>query len=112
MDTNGKSASIESLAANKMKHPDNNSPGKYQEDRKEAVAYVNRRLGRAATQKELDKKLKQFKNTGTAIAIQNWHKASNLQVQNEVNLALLTNTIRLKYIPIKSNQKSKRRRKQ
>jgi hypothetical protein len=95
------------LANKKLKRPDNNSPGKYQEDHKEAVAYVNRRLGRAATQKELDKKLKQFKNTGTAIAIQNWHKASNLQVQNEVNLALLTNTIRLKYIPIKSNQKSK-----
>jgi hypothetical protein len=47
-----------------------------------------------------------------AMAVCIWTRLSESYVQNEVNLALLQNQVRLKYIPIPSSRESKHMRKE
>ena len=103
---------IEEFARGELKQPDLGAPGMYQISRTSAALYTNWRLGRAPTQEQLDEKCKEFEGTESEIAIRRWHKASEKIVGQEVNLALLKNKIRLKFIPIPSSRENKWRGKE
>ena len=57
-------------------------------------------MQRAHTPAELKQQLKQLKQPESNTAYQRWHEKSETLVDNEVDLHLLSNKIRLRYIPI------------
>jgi hypothetical protein len=71
------------------------------------LKWVNKSLGRPETAEELETKCKEMSKADSAQAIRLWTRLSEKYVQNEVNLALLRNEVRLKYIPIPSSRESK-----
>ena len=102
----GNDTSIESFVEGKLREKARGKPADYQVNHDAAQLWVNRCLGRPATKNELDKKCKSFNNKETASAVRQWVQGSETYLQQEIDLALLTNEIRLKYIPIKSSRES------
>jgi hypothetical protein len=90
-----------------LSQKDDNPPAAYQTHFKTCRAFVNASLGRAGTAEELDAKCEELETNDAQAAVRQWTKATENAVQKELNLLLLTNDVRLKYIPISSNLESK-----
>jgi hypothetical protein len=95
------------FASDQLTENDENPPAAYQTDFATCKAYVNASLGRADTTEELDAKCEELQTTDACLAVRKWTKETENAVQKEINLLLLTNDVRLKYIPIVSNRDSK-----
>ena len=61
---------------------------------------INECMQRPGTKGELNKRIKQFSNDDSKLAYSKWCERSEAIVDNEVDLRLLSNNIRLRYIPI------------
>jgi hypothetical protein len=100
-------ASIEAFAAGNLKHSDEREPGDYQVSREACLTYINGSLGRAKSYAELDQKCATFQSKDSEIALRKWYKSTDVLVRTVLNLSLLKNEVRLKYIRIPSNRASK-----
>jgi hypothetical protein len=100
-------ASIEAFAAGNLKHSDEREPGDYQVSREACFTYINRSLGRPMSLVELDQKCATFQSKESEFALRKWYKSTEVVVQTALNLSLLKNEVRLKYIPTPSSRASK-----
>jgi hypothetical protein len=99
--------SIEAFAAGNLNHSDEREPGDYQESREACLTYINRSLGRPLSLAELDQKCATFQSKESEFALRKWYKSTDVLVRNVLNLSLLKNEVRLKYIPTPSSRASK-----
>jgi hypothetical protein len=88
---------IQTFANGILKDPDTNKPAAYQEDHDTCQEYINHILGRANTEQELDDKCNEMERNATKLAIREWHKRTEIDLQKEINLTMLTNEICLRF---------------
>jgi hypothetical protein len=88
---------IEQFARGTLKHRDKSKAAAHQTDHDTCQQYVNNLLGRPNTEEELDEKYNEFESIESQLAIREWHKHSDVHLQKEINLTMLTNEIQLRF---------------
>ena len=88
-----------SFANGVVNDEDYNEPDLHKVDRDACFVAVNRWMNRAATEEELEERVKSFGDQTGRAMYRDYHKKSRCLVDREVELCLLSNQIRLKFIP-------------
>jgi hypothetical protein len=91
--------SYRDFANDNLEEPDDDEPHKWKLDRKSCITEINNKIQKANTATELNKRLNKFTQQEDKAAYTQWHNKSGQVVNDEVELALLTNEIRLKFTP-------------
>jgi hypothetical protein len=91
--------SYDEFAKEELESPDEDSVDSIHIDADKCEAFINTQMQRAGTEKELKKRLKTFTTNESKEAYEHYHIKSGKIVKNEVELALHTNKIRLKFVP-------------
>jgi hypothetical protein len=95
--------SYEKFATNQLQHPDEEKPDFSKMNRTASKAWINKLMDRIPDRTTVLKSITKFDKSSNADAYYKYWKDSERLVNDEVELAMLTNSIRLKFNPTPVN---------